>query len=164
MRLLTRLYGITGKLLLYGYTLSGQLLSGRGECRGTHFLASKAGRKECRSTLLSRERRVQEPCDTLNGGPPGQNFVWWLTILEFLKKRYTAILGSAPIEGLSWTTAKSVGSSCWSSKVNAEILTLFISGNGRRSFTFPTKPHWNILYMNCVHAQSFVNCASNTIP
>ena len=37
--------------------------------------------------------------------------------------RKSAILGPAPIDGLSWTTAKSVRSSLWSSKVDAEFRT-----------------------------------------
>ena len=76
--------------------------------------------------------------------------------------RKSAILGPAPIDGLSWTTAKSVRSSLWSLKVDAEIWTLFISGNGRRSIAFLI----NCIktYVNCVCVQLFINCASNIIP
>ena len=42
------------------------------------------------------------------------------------------ILGPALIDGLSWTTAESVRSSLWSSKVDAEVWTLFTTGNGRQ--------------------------------
>ena len=76
---------------------------------------------------------------TLSDDSPSSNF-WKNTIL-----------GPAPINGLSWTIAKSVCSSLWSSKVDTEIWTLFTSGNGWRLFAFPTKP-----YVNWVCAQSLI--------
>ena len=62
-----------------------------------------------------------------------------------------ATLGPAPVDELSWTTAKSVCSSLWSSKTDTENWTSFTTGNGRRLFTFQTKLHktyWITLVRN----------------
>ena len=84
-----------------------------------------------------------------------KNLVWRLTAFVFSK---SATSGPAPIDLLSWTLVKSVRSSLWSLKTDAENWPLVEPGNGRFLFAFPIELrrsvwefYWcTIIYKLCV--------------
>ena len=97
---------------------------------------------------------------SLNGGPPGQNLVWRLTILEFSKKRYTWPCSDR------WTSVNNSEVSLFESLIfktwhrNSDFCLLLEVVDIRSRFWLNRIK----TYVNCVRAQSFINCASNTIP